>query len=362
VTKTAAAVAAALALLVVNGCGARAYRAQAPAFAESSAVAAGRAFLGRYATADGRVQRIDQGGDTVGESQAYGMLVAAGIGDEPRFATIWAWTQRHLQRPDGLLAFRWVDGRIVDPQAATDADLDASRALLVAGCRFHRPDLRRQATGLGEAVLGHETTSDHGRLLLTAGPWATGDPVTLNPGYVAPATLEALARASGDARFDRVAAAGRTLVGGLSRPLPPDWASVSRAGSGVPQPSGPPHPGGGGPLFSFDAARTLVRFAEDPQPAGRQVAAGAWRVFRGQAPDSLIVEHTLSGRPAGTTHHPIVLVAAAGAATAAGSPHAAARLLDAAADLDRRQPSYYGSAWVALGRLMLQTGSLDSCA
>lgn len=356
---TRAAAAAILVALMLSGCGAHTHSAPAPD--ESSALAAGRAFLGRYATPDGRVQRIDQGGDTVGEGQAYGMLIAAGIGDERRFATIWAWTRRHLQRPDGLLAFRWMDGRIVDPQAATDADLDAARALLVAGCRFHQPDLSRQATALGEALLGAETTSDRGRALLTAGPWATGNPITLNPSYVAPATLMALQRAGGDARFGRVAAAGRTFVRALSRPLPPDWATVSRTGPDAPQPSGPPGQGGG-PRFGFDATRTLVRFAEDPAPAGRRIAADAWGVLRGQPPASLVVERTLTGSPDGDTHHPIALVGAAGAAAAAGDAAAATGLLDGAADLDRRQPTYYGSAWVALGRLMLQTTSLGSCA
>lgn len=356
---TRAAAAAALVALMLGGCGARAHSPTTPA--ASSALAAGRAFLERYATPDGRVQRIDQGGDTVGEGQAYGMLIAAGIGDQRRFAKIWAWTGHHLQRPDGLLSFRWVDGRVVDPQAATDADLDAARALLVAGCRFHQPELRRQATALGQALLGAETTSDRGRLLLTAGPWATGNPITLNPSYVAPATLMALQRAGGDARFARVAAAGRTFVQELSRPLPPDWATVSRAGAGAPQPSGPPGQGGGGPRFGFDAARTLVRFAEDPAAAGRRTAADAWRVLRGQAPASLVVQRTLAGRPDGDTHHPIALVGAAGAAAAAGDAAAAARLLDGAAELDRRQSTYYGAAWVALGRLMLQTTALRSC-
>jgi endoglucanase len=56
-------------------------------------------------------------------------------------------------------------------------------------------------------------------------------------------------------------------------------------------------------------------------------------------------------------------VAAAGAADAAG--HTAARdgLLDSAAALDRRFPTYYGAAWVALGRMMLTTNLLDaSCS
>ncbi len=63
----------------------------------------------------------------------------------------------------------------------------------------------------------------------------------------------------------------------------------------------------------------------------------------------------------GNTLNPVVLVAAAGAADAAGQPAARDGLLDAAEALDRRFPTYYGAAWVALGRIMLTTRLLDNC-
>src|SRR5439155_21267 len=106
---------------------------QSPA-AGASAIGAGREFLERYTAPDGRVRRLDQGDDTVSEGQAYGLLVAAALDDTGRFDAIWGWTRRHLRRSDGLLASHWQRGRVVDPQAATDADLDAARALLVARC------------------------------------------------------------------------------------------------------------------------------------------------------------------------------------------------------------------------------------
>ncbi|HSO98161.1 MAG TPA: glycosyl hydrolase family 8, partial [Solirubrobacteraceae bacterium] len=115
---------------------------------QGQATAAAKRFLKRYVTPDGRVVRLDQGGDTVGEGQAYGMLLAAAIGDSKRFDAIWNWTQQHLRRPDGLISFLWKGGHVIDPQAASDADLDASRALLVAACRFGRPALRSQALAL----------------------------------------------------------------------------------------------------------------------------------------------------------------------------------------------------------------------
>src|SRR3712207_2526867 len=113
-------------------------RAAAPAqerVPEPYEIAAER-FLDTYMKSDGRVERTDQGGDTVGEGQAYGMLLAAAIGDQRRFDLMWKWTKDNLVQPDGLIAFLWRDGEVVDPKPASDADVDAARALLVASCRF----------------------------------------------------------------------------------------------------------------------------------------------------------------------------------------------------------------------------------
>lgn len=324
--------------------------------------AAARRFLTRYVGPDGRVRRIDQGDDTVGEGQAYGMLLAAAVGDEQRFDAIWAWTKANLRRSDGLISFLWRDGRVQDPNAASDADLDAARALLVASCRFHRPALRQEALTLGQAIMRGETASFNGQPVLVAGPWARKQPVTVNPSYFAPATFAALQTASGDGRWGSLAASSRSITNALMQAparLPPDWASLA---SGKPVPVGAPSTPGGPPQFSFDAPRTLVRMAEDPDPAGRRIAAAAWPVFDGQDPAKLPVEHDLTGKATGGTLHPVVLVGAAGAASAAGQTGARDRLLAAAEALDARTPTYYGAAWVALGRIMLTTKLLDSCS
>ena len=329
---------------------------------QGPAVAAAQYFLNRYVTPDGRVVRIDQGGDTVGEGQAYGMLLAAAIGDSRRFDEIWTWTQNNLRRPDGLLEFLWRDGHVVDPQAATDADLDASRALLLASCRFNRPALRAQAIQIGNAIMKEEVASVQGTPVLTAGPWAISPTVTINPSYFSPATYAALGAATGDRRWAELAASSRaitrTLMTGSLR-LPPDWAVME---GGRPVPIGEPSDPQLKPKFSFDAVRTLVRYAEDPDPAGRQIVARAWPVFENQDPTKLPVEHELSGGPIGDILHPVVLVSAAGAADAAGQPAAREGLLDDAEALDRRSPTYYGAAWVALGRMMLTTKLLDGCS
>jgi endo-1,4-beta-D-glucanase Y len=349
--------------LFLAGCGGtgstQSSTAQLQAQPQVQAIAAARHFLNRYVTSDGRVVRLDQGGDTVGEGQAYGMLLAAAIGDSQRFNAIWDWTQNNLRRPDGLLEFRWSDGRVQSSQAASDADLDASRALLLAACRFHRPALRLQAVQLGNSILRVEVASFQGAPVLTAGPWAVTPPITIDPSYFSPATFVALQAASGNPRWGALAASSRSITSELMSPpsrLPPDWALLE---GDKPVPIGTPSDPQARPEFSFDAVRTLVRMAEDPNPAGRRIAARAWPVFEGANPANLPVQHDLSGQPIGDVRNPVVLVAAAGAADAAG--HAAARdgLLDEAQALDLRFPTYYGAAWVALGRMMLTTKLLD---
>jgi endoglucanase len=352
----------ALLLLAVSpGCGQAAQhprpipKAPSPAEADHLAVGAATAFLDGYVDPDGRVVRRDQGNDTVGEGQAYAMLAAAAIGDGTRFDRIWSWTQANLQRPDGLLAFHWADGVVKDHQAASDADLDAARALMVAACRFGKPDLRAAAGRIGRAVLAHETTAR----VLAAGPWASTPARTVfNPSYLDPRTLIALGHLTGDHRYAAVARRGRRIIATLARPLPPDWATVARSSGAASAASGAGGARGAG-RFSFDAPRALVRLATDPDPAGRRIAARAWRVFRGRLPGGLVVEHALDGRPTGRSHHPVTLVAAAAAAQANGYRDNAALLLHEAAALQHAHPTYFGGAWSALGRLLLTTHRLN---
>lgn len=343
-------------------CGGSSSKAASGPVADKPAIDAANAFLRTYTVDGGRIQRSDQGGDTVGEGQAYGLLAAAAVGDEQRFDAIWTWTEQHMLNRLGLLAFHWVDGRVVDATAASDADLDAARALLVASCRFGRSDLRDAAIRIGRAVLAHETAMAGSTAVLLAGPWANkGSHLVFDPSYVDPTTLDALARATGDARFSALARGSGGLVEDLTAPLPPDWAVVP-TGSGQPTPVSGPDATTGPGMFTYDAPRALVRLAENPGAAARRAEARAWSVFKDTRPEDIVTVHRLSGAAVGTVHHPVTLVAAAGAAKAAGDTTAMLTLLKVAGDLDKRQPTYYGGAWVALGRLFLTTSLLQPCS
>ena len=212
----------------------------------------------RYVNDDGRVQRADQGGDTVGEGQAYGMLIAVAIGDEDRFDSIWGWTKDNIQRPDGLLSFLWKDGKVADPEAASDADVDAARALLVASCRFKKPGYKQEALDLGKAILDNETADFQGSPVLVAGPWARKDPITLNPSYFSPATFAALGDATGDGRWGSLSASGRSVTDLLmpnEGSLPPDWADIEK---GKPVPISAPGQTARGATASTPRARSCA--------------------------------------------------------------------------------------------------------
>ena len=105
-----------------------------------------------------------------------------------------------------------------------------------------------------------------------------------------------------------------------------------------------PSPQGDGPRDGFDAVRVPVRFAEDCDATVRVVAADLWPSLR--------------DREFG---HPAELVGAAAAADAAGDTGARDRLLERAQRSEREHSTYYGAAWLALGRLMLTTDRLGGC-
>lgn len=342
---------------------------------EAAARQAASAFLDTYVEDDGRVVRRDEGGDVVSEGQAYGMLIAVAIDDETRFRAIWDWTKTNLRRPDGLLSWRWADGAVTDANSASDADLDTARALVLAGRRFGAAELTDDGKRLGADIMRGETVAvgaktpppsdvapagqwviGQGRAM-AAGNWGTTPPFTVNPSYFSPRAERELMLASSDRRWQDVSRTQRTLSWQLTGAgqLPPDRATVSEAGDAVPTGSPP-----GGPVqFGLDAARLPIRFAESCDPSDRAVAA-AMRSMIAAAGDVPALRN-LDGTPASDWQHPVAVVAAAAADKAGGDQDAAASRLDEASALVSRYPTYYGSAWVALGRIMLSTSMLGDC-
>ena len=316
-------------------------------------------FLDRYVEADGRVVRHDQGGDTVSEGQSYALLLAQVAGDDETFGRVWHWTRSHLQRPDGLLASHADAERVLDPEPASDGDVVTAWAL-VRAAGPGATGLRREGRRIAAAVLERETVAPPGPALIAAGPWATGQPATLNPSYWAVGAMAALGDETGDARWRDLAAeslsAARALTDG-GRHLPPDWARVD--GSAViasASPNGDPPEVQYGP----DAQRLVVWLAAGCDSAARRLASGWWPALSGGAEGRALALRT-NGKILNGSPSPLSLVAAAAAAAAAGRPRERDRLLAEADRLEAARPTYYGAAWVALGRALLTTDLLGGC-
>lgn len=325
----------------------------------SQAEAAAERFLDTYVEADGRVVRRDQGGDTVSEGQGYAMLLAVATDDSERFELTWRWTEDNLLQDDGLLAFRWADGAVVDANAATDAELDVIRALVVAASRFDRADYRGDAERLALAVERDLVVDTGSHQVLLPGSWAddTTDGIVLNPSYYAPRSFRLLERLRPGGPWPSVTETARAFVAELTRArrLPPDWARLEH---GELRPVAEPGGDRGEGRYSYDAVRLPVRYAESCRSQDRDLAAALWPVIE-RLPAASVRE--LDGSDVTGERHASALVGAAAAAAASGQRERSTELLAEATALDDQRPTYYGSAWIALGRVLLDTDLLGAC-
>jgi endoglucanase len=319
-------------------------------------------FLETYARPDGRVVRLDQGGDTVSEGQAYGMLLAQVSGNSAEFGRIWTWTRQHLQLSNHLFAFHAnAAGEVIGPGAASDADVLIAWALL----RYqgpHEAEWHRDGREVADSILANEVTSGPGDMpILAAGPWATGQPATIDPSYWSLAAFQGLAKWTGDDTWLRLEASSVSLARDITKDgkqLPPDWVQLHLGDAPQPEPS----PTGGAPLaqYGLDAQRTVVWFAASCNPQARALAARWWTLLRSRRSAHAIALH-LNGTVLTPTPAALPLVAAAAAARAAGRGSASRQLLSAATAQQRRHPTYYGGAWSALGRALLTSDALGPC-
>jgi endoglucanase len=303
-------------------------------------------FFGRFVTDIGRVVRHDQGGDTVSEGQAYALLLAVENGDRERFERVWRWTRANLQRDDHLFAWHWEHSRIADDSPAADADVDIAYALLLAAQRFENEQLGEAGREVADAVLDKETIESPSGRVLVAGPWARSAR-TINPSYLAICAFGELGERTGDDRWHDVARGSLAVMRALLRNggLPPDWARIDE--HGAVRPMAAPDTSGAEPTYGLDAVRVAPRLASCRD--GRELAASMWPRLHALRDGGAAIAYSLDGAVRSGVRNAAGLVGAAAAAQAAGATNAALRLLDRAAALERARPTYFGSAWLAMG-------------
>jgi len=192
---------------------------------------------------------------TVSEGIGYGMLLTVGHGDQADFDALWAYYKAHSS--NGLMGWQVNGcGGVQDPNAATDADLDAAMALIQAGCKWGGNYLGEAQT-LIAAIKSQETT-DGGEAFLKPAP--SGLDGCQNVSYYAPGYYRAFAKAKPDQAgfWNKLASDSYTQLlraddGGTG--LVPNWSTTGgSAGCGNKD---------FGDRYGYDAARTPWRFATD---------------------------------------------------------------------------------------------------
>lgn len=156
----------------------------------------------RFIQSDGRVIDFEASDRSTSEGQAYAMLRAVLIDDPQTFTLTLKWSENNLRRrqngkpTDSLWAWKWgkkPDGSwgAIDNNFASDGDIDAITALILASRRWHRPEyLELAKIKLQDLWNLSSTTGYAGKRYLLPGPTAAFIPnestLYLNPSYLAP--------------------------------------------------------------------------------------------------------------------------------------------------------------------------------
>ncbi len=136
---------------------------------------------------NGRVVSRDEDGITTSEGQSYALLRSVWSDDRETFDAVWKWTTGHLRgRGDALFSWKWKD-RVLDKNAATDADTDIALALLLAARRFDEPRFEEEARAIVRDIWAKEILVVGDACYLTAGDWSKRERVpVIHVGYFAP--------------------------------------------------------------------------------------------------------------------------------------------------------------------------------
>jgi endo-1,4-beta-D-glucanase Y len=213
----------------------------------------------------GRIVDHDDGDRTTSEAQAYSLFFVLVANDRATFDSILRWTQINLAAGDlakTLPAWLWGKNKnggwgVVDANPASDADLWIGYTLLQAGALWNSP----RYTALGKSVLalveGQEVAvlPRFGPFLVPSNKgFAIPQQTILNPSYVPPQLVAALARASPDSVWGKMSV---SLPGFLKASSPQgfamDWIACDDTG-GLRPAQGPGKVAGG----SYDAIRVYL--------------------------------------------------------------------------------------------------------
>ena len=235
----------------------------------------------QFIQADGRVIDYEASDRSTSEGQAYAMLRAVLIDDPTTFALTLKWAENNLRRfsPEGqvidqLWAWKWGQQKpgkwgAIDKNFASDADIDAITALILAARRWNRPEYIDLARIKLRHLWNYSTVAvPGGKRYLLPGPVEAFVPspstVYLNPSYFAPYAFRLFAQVDRDrdwmslvkSSYDALEKSSKVSAVGL----PSDWIALdTKTGKFQPMPASSPLQS----VYSFDAYRVWWRVAWD---------------------------------------------------------------------------------------------------
>jgi endo-1,4-beta-D-glucanase Y len=293
-----------------------------------------------------RVQRPENGNDTVSEGIGYGMLMAVFMNDKPTFDGLWAFA---TARPDDKGLMNWhigSNGAVASggTGAATDADEDMAFALVMADKQWG--GYSTPAHDILNKILANEIDSGTG--YLKPDDHGTTD---VNPSYLAPAYYRVFAGYTGNSAWTNAVNGSYTLLQNCAAThtggLVPDWCT--RAGAVA-----------RGSHYSYDATRTPWRIALDACWNNEQRAKN-WLTqvagfFSNIGVTSIKDGYNLDGTAAGTYNAMVFFATAGAAGMAAGLQGLVNDTYTRAAALSRNGSSnnnYYNASWGVLSVLFM---------
>ncbi len=230
---------------------------------------------------DGRVIDYQDSDRSVSEGQAYAMLRSVFIDDPTTFALTLDWAEKNLRRPsptgastDQLWAWKWGKNKAgkwgpIDENFASDADIDAITALILASRRWNRPEYLDVArTKLRDLWKFSTVAGPGGKRYLLPGPveafMPSSSTLYLNPSYLAPYAFRLFAQVDPDHDWLSLVDTSYQVLEKSSQVstvgLPSDWIALdTKTGKFQPLPQSNKLQS----VYSFDAYRVWWRVAWD---------------------------------------------------------------------------------------------------
>ena len=305
-----------------------------------------------------RVQRVENGNDTVSEGIAYGMMIAVYMGDQTPFDQLWRYALRFM---DGKGLMNWhirADGSgPAESGSASDADEDMAWALVMADKQWGgKGTLQDTYLNYGKGLIQKiwQNDIDHGRgeMLKPGDNWMENK---TNPSYFAPAYYRVFAKVSGDTNWNKVIDSSYNIInqslthGNAANGLVPDWCSSN----GSPQGD-----------YKYDACRTPFRIALDAclfnETRAKTYLSKTSTFFTGVGAVNVKDGYTLTGSPTGAGLNSAFLGPASVGAMSSASYR---KFLDEGyirtAVLARTETRYFSGAWGMFSMLMMTANFLD---